>query len=70
MEKEKPFESLLEELQKTVRSLESGSLPLEESLLSYERGVALVKSAQHELTKAEKRIEILTQNGVTQKDPS
>ena len=57
----RPFESVLEELQKTVKSLEGGALSLEDSITAYERGMQLIRSAQAELSAAEKRIEILTE---------
>lgn len=57
----KPFESVLEELQKTVKALESGSLSLEDSIAAYEKGMQLIRAAQAELATAEKRIEILTE---------
>lgn len=57
----KPFESVLEELQKTVKALEGGSLSLEDALTAYEKGVQLIRAAQAELAAAEKRIEILTE---------
>lgn len=61
----RPFESVLEELQKTVKALESGALTLEDSLAAYERGVQLIRSAQADLSAAEKRIEILTEKPAT-----
>lgn len=57
----KPFESVLEELQKTVKALESGSLSLEDSIAAYEKGMQLIRAAQAELATAEKRIEFLTE---------
>lgn len=61
----RPFESVLEELQKTVKALESGALTLDDSLAAYERGVQLIRSAQADLLAAEKRIEILTEKPAT-----
>lgn len=54
-----PFEKLVEELQRLVTQLEAGSLPLDESLRLYERGVALTRRANGLLDGAERRIEVL-----------
>lgn len=54
------FESGMKELEKIVARLESGDLPLEESLAAYEQGVGLVRRLNEKLGEAEKRIEILS----------
>ncbi len=56
------FEKNIEELQKIVRSLETGALPLEESLKSFEQGVRLIRECQVALTDAEKRVELFSIN--------
>ena len=53
------FESSLEELERIVRELEQGELPLERSLELFEQGVKLSRECQDRLTQAERRIEIL-----------
>jgi exodeoxyribonuclease VII small subunit len=53
------FESSLEELEKIVRELEQGELPLEKSLELFEQGVRLSRECQDRLNQAERRIEIL-----------
>ncbi len=53
------FDSALERLQQIVRSLETGTLSLEESLRSFEEGVRLARSCQSHLTVAEQRVEQL-----------
>jgi exodeoxyribonuclease VII small subunit len=53
------FEAALQELEAIVQSLESGGAPLEESLKSYERGMALLKYCQGTLGQAEQKIRIL-----------
>jgi exodeoxyribonuclease VII small subunit len=53
------FKQASEELENIVRSLEGGSLELEDSLLLYERGVALLRSLKKRLTTAEQQIEVL-----------
>jgi len=53
------FEACLEELEKTVKELESGELPLERALELYEKGVALEEACRKQLEEAETRVEIL-----------
>jgi exodeoxyribonuclease VII small subunit len=55
----KSFESSLEELERIVRELEQGELPLEKSLALFEQGVKLSRECQDRLNQAERRIEIL-----------
>ena len=53
------FETALEQLQTTVKRLESGELNLEQSLKSFEEGVRLTRTCQEQLSAAEKRVELL-----------
>lgn len=53
------FEASLQELEKIVRRLEDGDLPLEESLKLFEKGVKLSRECQERLSQAERRIEVL-----------
>lgn len=55
-----PFEKALTELEILVETMEKGDLSLEESLESFERGIALTRICQHALKEAEQKIEILT----------
>jgi exodeoxyribonuclease VII small subunit len=55
----KSFEASLAALEKIVRELERGDLPLEESLRLFENGVKLSRECQERLTQAERRIEVL-----------
>jgi exodeoxyribonuclease VII small subunit len=55
----KSFEASLVALEKIVRELERGDLPLERSLELFEEGVRLSRECQERLTSAERRIEIL-----------
>lgn len=52
----KDFESRLEELEGLVRRLEDGSLPLEESLALFERGLTLARELQKSLAEASLRV--------------
>ena len=58
----KNFESSLEELERIVRDLERGDLPLEKSLELFEQGVKLSRACQERLSEAERRIEVLTRD--------
>ncbi len=57
------FESDLEELEKVVRQLESGDLPLEQSLGLFEKGMALSDACRKRLEEVETRIEMLIKKG-------
>ncbi len=56
---EQSFEKDLEELESVVERLERGSLPLDESLAAFERGMKLADRAERRLAAAEERVEIL-----------
>jgi exodeoxyribonuclease VII small subunit len=55
------FEQALAQLEETVRRLEAGDLPLEESLAAFEKGVALVRALHARLDTVQTRIDELTQ---------
>jgi len=61
-ETEIQFEEALTRLEAVVNRLESGELPLEESLRLFEEGVHLTKVCTHRLEEAERRITILLKN--------
>jgi len=56
------FEEALHKLEAVVQRLESGELPLEESLRLFEEGVHLTKVCTRRLEEAERRITILLKN--------
>lgn len=56
---EEKFETLLERLKGIVRTLETGDVPLEDSLKKFEEGMTLARACQERLTQAERKIEIL-----------
>lgn len=60
---EPSFEQALAELEAIVDQLERGDLSLQDSLSSFERGVALTAICQRALSEAEQRVEILTGKG-------
>ncbi len=53
------FEMGLEELEKIVKDMESGDLPLERALELFERGMKLSDTCRKQLEEAETRVEIL-----------
>ncbi len=61
--KAKNFESSLAELERVVRELERGDLPLDQSLELFEQGVRLSRECQERLNQAERRIEVLLSDG-------
>ena len=68
--KEKRFEDAMKELEDIVKRLESGDLPLEESLGIFEEGVALSRYCFNKLEEAEKRVSILVKDeGGSKKKP-
>ena len=54
------FEACLDELEKVVKELEAGDLPLERSLELFERGVGLSETCRKQLDAAETRVDMLT----------
>lgn len=54
------FEGALEELERRVRKLESGDVPLDEALRLFEEGVSLARACHEQLEAAEERIVALT----------
>jgi exodeoxyribonuclease VII small subunit len=56
------FEDCLARLEQIVAALESGNLPLEESLKVFEEGVSLARHCGRYLEEAERRIEILAKD--------
>jgi exodeoxyribonuclease VII small subunit len=55
----KSFEAAVAELEAIVQEMESGKLPLEESLMRYQRGVELLRHCQATLGNAEQRVRLL-----------
>ena len=65
------FEAALKELETIVRDLEKGDTPLEDSIASYERGIALKQHCEKKLRVAQAKIEKISvnQNGQIEKTP-
>ena len=62
-EQKRTFEASLSSLERIVKELERGDLPLEESLKLFEEGVKLSRECQDRLNQAERRIEMLMRDG-------
>jgi exodeoxyribonuclease VII small subunit len=64
------FETSLDELEKVVKELESGDLPLDRSLDLFSRGMQLSDSCRKQLEEAETRVEMLIRKeGTYQPEP-
>lgn len=53
------FESALAELEAIVASMETGQLPLEQSLAAYKRGAELLQFCQAQLQEAQQQVRVL-----------
>ena len=69
-DKIKDFESAVGELETIVKTLEGGEISLEQSLQLFERGVLLSRFCHTRLEDAERRVEILTEQGERQTAPN
>ena len=58
--REPGFEEAIDRLEKIVKSLEDGDLPLEQSLRLFEEGVSLTRLCASKLDEAQRRIDVLT----------
>ena len=68
-DKIKDFESAVSELEIVVKTLEAGEISLEKSLQLFERGVQLSRFCHGRLADAERRVEMLSDNGDRQDAP-
>ena len=58
----KTIEQAMKQLEQIVQDLESGDMPLEKAIKTFEEGVQLSKFCSKKLDETEKRITILMQN--------
>ena len=67
----KSFEDALAELERILADIEGGAVPLEQSLIMYERGQFLISHCRSVLARAEKQIEVLgnTESGELKPEP-
>ena len=56
------FEHALAELESIVSQMESGELPLEQSLSAYKRGAELLQFCQKSLADAEQQVRLLNES--------
>ena len=63
MAKELKFEEMMKKLEGIVSDLESGEMPLEESLKRYEDGVRLLRLCRKRLDETKRKVEILVKKG-------
>ena len=66
------FEAALAELEGIISKLESGEVPLEESIALYERGAALKAHCEAKLKSAREKIEkiVITSDGTPAAEPA
>ena len=62
----KNFENALAELEETVARMESGQLPLDQSLAAFERGTELLKFCRQSLAETEQKVQRLDDNNTLQ----
>ncbi|ABE50398.1 exodeoxyribonuclease VII small subunit [Methylobacillus flagellatus] len=60
------FETAMAELEGLVGQIESGQLPLEQSLAAYKRGSELLQHCQKSLADVEQQVRILTESNQLQ----
>jgi exodeoxyribonuclease VII small subunit len=58
----KTFEQAIKQLEQIVQDLESGDMPLEKAIKTFEEGIQLSKFCSEKLDETEKRITILMQD--------
>jgi len=59
MAKELKFEEMMKSLEDIVGELESGNMPLEESLKKYEEGMKLIQLCRKKLDETKRKVEVL-----------
>ena len=57
----KSFEKLLDEIKKIVDTLETGKLPLDESIEKFERGASIIKECYLNLESVKKKINLIVE---------
>ncbi|MBW2442745.1 MAG: exodeoxyribonuclease VII small subunit [Deltaproteobacteria bacterium] len=58
----KTFEQAMKQLERIVQDLESGDMPLEKAIKTFEEGIQLSRFCSEKLDETEKRITILLQD--------
>jgi exodeoxyribonuclease VII small subunit len=73
MQKSRPpknFETALTELEATVTLMESGQLPLDQSLAAFQRGSDLLRYCRQALNETEQQVQLLDDNDTLQPHPN
>ena len=60
------FDQGMAELEQLVEKMESGDVPLEQSIEHFERGMAIVRACQKALNEAEQKIVKITGDGASE----
>ncbi len=63
MAKELKFEDMMNKLEAIADDLETGQMPLDESLKKYEEGVKLLRLCRKRLDETKRKVEILVKKG-------
>jgi exodeoxyribonuclease VII small subunit len=64
----KTFEERMSRLEELTEKIKDGNLPLEEAVSVFEEGIELAKSLEKELSKIERKVEILINKPAEEKD--
>ena len=62
----KTFEEKLERLETLSEKIRDGNMPLDEAVALFEEGIKLSKQLEKELSKVERKVEILVNNPVSE----
>ena len=65
---QKTFEQSMKHLERIVKELEDGDLPLEKAIKKFEEGMKLTKLCSAKLDETEKKISVLLKNAEGQMD--
>lgn len=63
MAKELKFEDMMRKLEAIADDLETGQMPLDESLKKYEEGVKLLRLCRKRLDETKRKVEVLVKKG-------
>lgn len=64
----KNFEERITRLEDLTEELQSGHIPLEEAITLFEEGITISKRLEKELSKIERKIEVLINNPISEED--
>ena len=62
------FEERLARLEQLAEKLHEGKLPLEEAVALFEEGMKLAQSLEKDLSRVERRVEVLTREPATEQE--